>query len=478
MPYIRVATTEKIKSELFFFLILSIIVSVFVLFGLFRSIRAVIGSMIVVGLSVIFTLGFMGLMNYKITILTGILPSLLIIIGIENCIFLFNRYFMEYRLHQNKVKALSRIIQRIGVATFLTNLTTAIGFGTFIFSSSNVLKEFGIVASVNIMIEFLLSLVVIPIFLSFLPVPKERHTKHLESKYFNFILQSIENIIVRHKKIIIVSFILLVIAGTIGMTFIHTSGKMVDDLKENDPILADLKYFEQNVGGVMPFEIVIDTRQKNGILKLSTIKKIDSLQNFINHNFKYFSKPVSVVELVKFAKQAYYNGNPSKYTIPGNTEASFILSYLPKKNEIDSNIQKRNPLHAFLDSSKSKTRVSYQIADVGLKEIKAIKEKLYAHINSLFPNDKYNVIITGNSVVYTKGTDFLIKNLIQSVLIAIVLISLIMGTMFRSHRMVIISIIPNLIPLILLAGIMGYFNIPLKPSTIIVFSIALGIADR
>jgi len=476
LPYIRTAQTEKIKKELFLFVILSIIVSFFVLIGLFRSFRAVMASLIVVGISVVFTMGLMGILGFKITILTGIVPSLLIIIGIENCIFLLNRYLSEYDSHKNKVKALARIIQRIGTATFLTNLTTAVGFATFILSSSLILKEFGIITSINIIIEFLLSITLIPIILSFLPEPKERHTMHLKSHKTNFVLKAIENIIIRYKKWVFVSFICILIIGIWGMTLMHTSGKMVDDLKKSDPILQDLSYFESNIGGIMPFEISIDTKKKNGVMQLKNIKKMNLLQEHIYEKYAIFSKPLSIVELVKFAKQSYYNGNPEKYCLPKDDEAAFILSYMPGKGEINDSVAKKNPLHAFVDSAKRITRISYQMKDIGLKEMKSLKAELTAYIDSLFPKEKYDVVLTGNSVVYTKGTEYLISNLLQSVLLAILLISLIMGMLFTSLRMIVISVFPNLIPLVVVAGLMGYFNIPIKPSTIIVFSIALGIA--
>ncbi|MGQ9847458.1 MAG: efflux RND transporter permease subunit, partial [Bacteroidales bacterium] len=437
---------------------------------------SVLASLIVVGISVVFTLGFMGLFHFKITILTGIVPSLLIIIGIENCIFLLNRYLSEYSSHKNKVKALSRIIQRIGTATFLTNLTTAVGFATFIFSPTKILKEFGIIASVNIMLEFALSITLIPIILSFLPEPKKRHIKHLESKKTNFLLTAIEKLIVNHKKWLIIGFSTLLVIGILGMTKMHTSGKMVDDVKNSDIIFKDLKYFESNVGGIIPFEILIDTKKKNGVMQLKNIQKMSKLQDYIAEKYTIFSKPLSIIEVVKFAKQAYYNGNPKKYSIPTNDEATFILSYMPQKGDINDSIAKKNPLHAFLDSTKQTTRISYQIADIGLKSMKKLKTDIQSFTDSLFPKEKYTVQLTGSSVVYTKGTEYLIKNLLQSVLLAILIISLIMGLLFTSFRMIVISVIPNLIPLVLVAGIMGYTNIPVKPSTIIVFSIALGIA--
>lgn len=471
LPFIRTVTSEKVKAELKLFVMLSLIIATVILIGLFRSFRAVIASLTVVAISVVFTLGFMSLMGYKITILTGIIPSLLIIIGIENCIFFINNYHSEYYSHGNKTKALSRIIQRIGTATFLTNSTTAAGFITFSITSTLILKEFGIVAAVNIMIEFLLSIIIIPIFFSMMPSPKQKVLKQLDYKFMNNYIEKVIGIITTKRNYVYIVVSILIAAAVVGITRTHTSGKVVDDLPSSDPVYQDLKYFESNFNGIMPFEISIDTRKKNGVMQLKNIKKIDMLQNEIL-KMPYFSNPLSAAELVKFAKQAYYNGNPARYSMPSQDESAFILSCISEKKQIN----KENPFHSFIDSTKQRTRISFQMADVGLKEMKEILAKIRPQADSIFDREKYTVSITGNSIVYTKGTEYLIKNLLQSVGLAIILISVIMALLFSSVRMIVISMIPNLIPLLLVCGIMGFAGIPVKPSTIIVFSIALGIA--
>jgi len=471
LPYIRTVTSQRVESELVLFVIISIIIATILLTGFFRSFRAVLSALIVVILSVIFTLGTISLLGYKITILTGIIPSLLIVIGIENCIFLINRYHTEYRNHGNKAKALSRIIQRIGTATFITNATTAAGFATFIFTPTTILKEFGMIASINIMIEFLLSIILIPIFFSLTPSPKERHISHLNNRTMNNILRHISNIVQNHRKWVYTFTILLITAGVIGMMRMETSGKVVDDMPESDILYKDLKFFEKNYGGIMPFEISIDTRRKNGVMRIETISKIDALQDSVL-KLPIFAKPLSLAELLKFARQAYYNGNPERFDIPSRTESNFIFNYLPKSGSEREN----NLLHAFLDTNKQITRVSFQMADIGLKEMRNTMNYVVPIVDSIFPPDKYDVVITGNSLVFTQGTAFLIKTLMISVGFAVVLISLIMALLFSSFRMIVISMIPNLIPLLLVAGMMGFSGIPIKPSTIIIFSIALGIS--
>lgn len=468
MPYIRTVTTKLIQQELFLFVIISILIAVAIMFLFFRSFRVMMASLAVVIVSIIWVMGFISIMGYKITILSGVIPSLIIIIAIENCIYILNKYHLEYINHGNKIRALSRTIRRIGFASLMTNTATALGFAAFILVNNKMFSEFGLVTSVNIMVEFLLTITLFPIFLSFMKPPKERHTKHLDSRFFNWITESIVNLITHHRPKIYIATALVVIVSIFGLTKMKTSGKVVDDLAPNDPINVDLRYFETNFGGVMPFEITIDTKKKKGVMQLSNLKKIDQLQEMVGQNPE-FSKPISLIELVKYARQAFYFGDSTQYKLPGEMEKNFILSYLP---------QDKNPnlLKPYIDSTMQITRVTFQAVDMKTKEMEAILEKVRPGIDSIFSPEKYDVTVTGNSIVYAKGTKFLIRNLFESVAIAIVLISLLMAVMFRSVRMIAVSMIPNLIPLLVTGAIMGFSGIPLKPSTLIVFSIALGIS--
>lgn len=470
LPYIRTLTTQKVKKELILFIFIMLIVAAITIVLFFKSSKVVFSSMIVVLVSIIWTLGTLSLFNYKISILTGVIPSLLVIIAIENCIYLINKYHWEYKTHRNKVKALSRVIQRIGFATMMTNLTTATGFAAFIFTSNAMLREFGVVASINVMVEYLMSILLIPILFSYLPAPNTRQLKHLEGRRTNFVIETVKKIVFGKRKWVYVITGIFIIVCIYGMTLMKTSGKLVDDLKKSDPVYTDLKFFERNFGGVMPFEISIDTKKKNGVMKLSTLYKIDKLQQVLAE-YPEFSRPLSLAQLAKFAKQSFYNGDSSFYSLPNNNEAVFIFSYLPSKVN-----GSKNMLKTFIDSTKRYTRVSVQMEDVGMKEMNTLESSLRPRIDSIFDPAKFNVTLTGNSLVYTKGTDFLIGNLWESVIIGIILISLIIAFVFRSFRMVFIAILCNLIPLLFTAAIMGYFHIPVKPSTLIVFSVALGIA--
>ncbi|HWS01706.1 MAG TPA: MMPL family transporter, partial [Prolixibacteraceae bacterium] len=470
LPYIRTVMARTVQHELFLFVVLSILISAIILYLFFRSGKVVLSSLIVVGISIIFTLGLIGLFGFKISILTGVIPSLIVVIAIENCIYILNKYHWEYRNHGNKILALSRVVRRIGFASLMVNTATAAGFAAFILVSNQLLHEFGIIASISIMMEYALCITLLPVILSYMDPPSDRHVKHLDNNFFNATLEKILYIVqFKRKWVFIISGVLLV-TGVIGMLNMKTSGKVTDDIHKSNELYKDLKFFETQLGGVMPFEISVDTKKKKGVMLYSTIQRIEQLQHEISKN-KEFSKPLSVAEFVKFAKQAYFNGNPDMYSLPNSMEKTFVLSYFPKK--VDG---KQELLSTFVDSTQQITRVSFQMADIGTSEMNRLLDSIRPKVDSIFAKEDYNVKITGSSVIYSRGTEFLIKHLLISVLIAIGFISLLMALMFSSIRMIAVSMIPNIIPLIITAAIMGFTGVPIKPSTIIVFSIALGIS--
>jgi len=470
LPFIRTITSQKVEKELRMFVLLALLVASIMLYFFFRSFKAVLFPMLIVIITVVWAMGIISILGYKITILTGIIPPLLIIICVENCIFFLNKYHHEFRSHGNKVKALSRIVTRIGTANLLTNATTAVGFATFIITGNKILVEFGIVASIAIMSTFILTLVLIPIFFSYLASPELSQTKHLDNKNINKFLAWIENIVTYKRKLVYAFTFIILGAGVYGVTLLKTTGNIVDDIPKRDPLYVDLLFFESNFKGIMPFEISIDTKKDKGVMRLSVIKKIDELQDVIK-TYPELSKPVSIAEVVKFAKQAFYNGNPDFYQLPDNSEMAFMAEYLPKMNS-----KKKTILNSFVDTNLRMTRISVQMANIGTNEIKRIQENLKPKIDSIFNPEKYDVKITGTSVVFLKGTNYLIKNLMQSLILAIILIALLMAVLFSSVRMIILSLIPNLIPQLLTAAMMGYLGISIKPSTILIFSIALGIS--
>lgn len=471
MPYIRTLNAKTITDEISIFIGASLLITSLLFFFFFRSFKATLISIVIVVIGVMWSFGFLGLFNYEITILTALVPSLIIVIGIPNCIFLTNKYHQEFKVHRNKAKALQRVTTKIGMATLMTNLTTAIGFATFVASNNNLLLEFGVVTSINIMALFFLSLLLIPIFHSYLNPPKERHLKHLDrgsvKKFMDWILKTIKT----NRFSIYVASIALLVFSIIGIYEMRISGSLIEDMPKKEAFFQDIVFFEKEFDGVMPLEIMIDTKRKKGVMKLSTLKRMEELETAIEE-IPELSKPISIVNLVKYSKQAYYNGNPDYYELPTSQEQAFILSYA--KNATANS--KENLMKSYVDSTGQYARITTFMRDESGDQIAKIEEEIRKKADKLFPKERYNVIITGKALVFQKGTGYLLDNLLSSLIFAFFLTALLIGFMFRSFKMIVVAIIPNLLPLFLTAGLMGFLDIPLKPSTILVFGIAFGLS--
>lgn len=469
MPYIRTWNTKSIVDEIGIFIVAALLVTSIIFFFFFRSFRATFISMCVVIIGVMWAFGFLGLLRYEITILTALIPPLIIVIGIPNCIFLINKYQQEVNKHGNQALSLQRVISKIGNATLMTNITTASGFATFIILDSDLLKEFGIVASINIIGIFILSLLIIPIIYSFMPLPKTKHLKHLNKKWMDFFVNWMERMVRHHRIAVYITTVAVLVLSIIGIYQIKITGSRIEDLPKNTHFYKDIQFFEQEFDGIMPMEIVVDTERKNGVIKPATLKRMDDLGMTINE-IPELSRPISVVDLIKYSKQAFYNGIPKYYQLPTSQENTFIMDAARKSSGND------NLLESFVDSTGQTARLTTYMQDVKIDRMEEIERDVQQAIDKFFPSERYKVFMTGKALLFLKGTKYLVKNLLLSLALAIGLISLFMAYLFRSFRMVIISLVPNLLPLVITAGVMGYLGVPIKPSTILVFSIAFGIS--
>jgi len=546
LPHIRVVVGKRIIAEMYIFLALSVFASSLLLFIFFRSLYVVFLCNTVVFISVIWALGSIAFMGFELSIIMALVPPLLIVIGVPNCVFLITRYHQEYMRLDNKMRALFVMIKRIGSVTFLTNLTTAVGFVTF--TSSDKLAHFGIISSWNIMVVFVLSLAIIPIFASFAKPPKPRHLKHLSRVYSQGFIEIIVKIVTKYRPWIYASSIFLVIFSLYGMTKIISTGNVTSDIPKDDPILLDLKFVEHHFGGSIPFEITINYKEKGRLFNIETMRKVESIQQLFATD-TLFSKSISYVDLIKSINMAYHRGDPSKFTLISNRDKLRLKKYIDKL-DLSSLNGGAVSLKSLVDTTNTTLRIRMQMKDLSIDKVgptldalkiktenilnpdKATLEHLYSNIvkgsagamdsliyehtgvfntlTALVSNgndqkqlafdmnpdkiksymgtarfnknlkkaieaESYDLVFTGIKVVQTEGTKYLFVNLLQSLIFAIISIAIMMAFLFRSFRIILVSMIPNIIPLLFTAGIMGYFQIPLKPSTILVFGIALGI---
>jgi predicted RND superfamily exporter protein len=469
----------RIADEMRWFLVGSIVLSAVILLIFFRSLSATLLSLAVVIIGVLWSLGTMHLFGYNITLLNALIPPLVVVIGIPNCIYFLNKYHTSYNDTGEKNTALIEMVKRMGIVTLFCNIAAAIGFAVFALTKSAVLKEFGVVAGINIMALFFISVILIPAVLSFLPSPKKRHTKYLENRWLLVVLDKLETWSLHHQRFIYSFTVVILLLSIAGIFRLRSEGFIVDDLPRTDKLYMDLKFFEKHFKGVMPLEIIVDTRRKNGlrINPLQIFGKMDSLSSFI-HAQPDMAKPISIVEGMKFARQAYYDGDSSNYGLPNSFDISFLAQYLGSRGEDTAGKQSNlsRITRSFMDSARQQARISINMADVGSKRLKEILQTIENKSLQLFDTSKYKVEFTGSSVTFLEGSNFIINGLKESIMWAFLLIALCMLYLFRSFRILICSLIPNIIPLVITAGVMGWAGVRIKPSTVLVFSIALGIA--
>lgn len=470
LPFIRTVVADQVRKELQIFLYLSAIVTGLIMFAFFRSVRAVLFSMIIIGVLVVWVMGTIVVLGYKITLLNGLIPPVIVTIGITNAIYLLNKYHLEFARTKNKEEAISVVVKKMGLAMFLTNLTVAIGFLTLLATDVVILREFGIVAGINIMALFLVSLVMIPGIFSWLPAPEPKHLRHLDFKIMGMFVKSVDLMVHRNRAWIFGISLVLGLISTIGLLRLQSLSFIVDDVPEDSQVKKDLNFFEANFSGIMPLEVEVDTGKRRGIFEVKKLQKIDEFESFID-SISVVSRPLSIIGLVKASKQAFYNGNPDRFELPSQAERGFILRYM--RGQSDSS----GLFKAFADSTFRKMRISSQIADIGSQKLDSLVHGVIEpRMNKIFEGTGITATVTGSTKIFIKGTKFLIANLRESLLLAFILITLSMAILFANVRMIIISLIPNLLAMMITAGLMGYFNIPLKPSTALIFSITFGIS--
>ncbi len=546
LPYLRVVLANRIQSEMYIFIGLSMLVSAILMYLFFKSFRAVLICMTVVGVSVVQAMGMIALFGYHVSVMMALIPPLMIVIGIPNCIYLYNKFHQELALHGNRAKALQRIVSKTGIAMFLTNITTALGFFTFLFTNSDKFFEFGVISTLNILLSYVVSLCLIPVFASFLKSTPDRHLKHLDRKIAVGFLNKLVFISSNKRHWVYIATLVVTIIFGFGIFRMKVTGNITGDIPKDDPIAKDIRFMEDNFGGAVPFEIMVNYKQKGRLYEKNTLQKVDEVQKMLAKD-KDFSKSISIVDFVKVINMAYFDNNPNRYTIFSTRDKKRLGKYIENFEMTNNNAFSIKEL---ADTSKFILRIRTQIKDEGAYEIsdkvssvsnkidsilnpdKNVVEAFYrqyangkaVYIDSILDgrpniynaltsvisnknedlqfkfdsdeklikkyyntpefktqlrqaidNEYYDVTITGTSVVVSEGTQYLVWNLLFSILFAVVSIAFLMSFLFFSIRMVFVSMVPNIIPMIITAGIMGWFNIPLKPSTLLIFSIALGI---
>jgi predicted RND superfamily exporter protein len=471
VPYLRMVNARSIKSEINLFLGLTAGVTLIIMLLMMRSSRAALIALAVVGVGVVGSFGVLGVLGYKLTLFSALLPPLLIVIAVPNCIFFINKYHQEYATLKDVDAAIINTVKKIAFVSLLTNLTTALGFSTFILTSSDALVHFGIAATINIVMVFLLSMTILPVLYSWLPPPSPKHYKHLEQKWLSDGVQWLMKIAQYHRRWVYLGALALTVLGTLGMMRMETTGNITTDINPNDPLVTQMRFFEQELGGVIPLEIVLDTREPGGVNSSSVLRQVEEFQRSLD-TLPNMSRSLSIVDFMKFGRQAFYGGLPEFYELPSASERRQIAALLPS-GAADANAALTSGL---ISPDGRRMRITVQVRDLPRPEMVKVVKAVQANADAIFDREQLDVTFSGAGLIFLRSTEYLIDNLIMSLIFAVIVISLLMGGLFKSWRMMVVAIVPNLLPLIMTAGIMGWFGIPVKPSTVLIFSISFGIS--
>ena len=473
LPYVRTEMATSVKSELVMFTVVAFLVTAILILVFFRSFSTLAIAILFIAIGVIVMFGVSGFLGYKINLLTGTLPPLLVVIGVQNAVYLINKYHEEYRKHKNKAKALSRIISRVGVATFLINFTTAVGFGTFYFTKTQILEQYGVVSFITINLVFFINIIGIPALYSFLPVPSEKQVAHLDNGGINKFLDWVKFLDFNRKRRIYFWFIAITVLSATFVIRLHPLAYMVDDVPKSSKMYKDMQYFQDNFKGILPYEILIRTHDETDVTNFDVLDKTNRLQKALK-KFPEFSKPTSLVEVICYGNQMVNDGDPVYYRLPNALNMADVAGRMPQAEGKSAGMQSAI-MRGLMDSTRTTLRISYQVEDVGSVRLDSINKEVYKILDRIFPAEEYSTQITGSCAVFLKGNSYLYGSLSSATFWSLLIITITMGFLFPSIRMIVIAVIPNIIPLLVTAGTMGYFDVPLKPSTILVFSIAFGI---
>lgn len=547
LPHIRVVIAKRIIAEMYLFIALAIFVTSLLTFLIFRSTRVVFICNVVILIGVVWSLGSIALFNFHLSALMALIPPLMIVIGMPNCVFLMTNFHQEVKSHGNKIKALTRVISRVGTATFITNVITALGFFTLVFTNSEKLMEFGFTAAMNIMLLFVLSITILPIISTLTQKPNDKHLRHLDKGVAIKFLDAMEYLVLNKRKWVYIITSVIVAFSLWGMSKVKTTGNITGDLSPEHQILKDILFIEDHFGGSIPFEIMVNYKSQSKLYTKATLEKVEAIQDNLAAD-SLFSKSISMVDFIKVINMAYYGNNPDKYEIFNNRDKLRLKQYID--NFDMNNLNNSMSMKELLDTNKTTLRVRAQIKDLHsyeltqkvaevTREIDSIlnpnkpeiekyytkvvagkheyidsileentgiynaltskiangndnlqmvfdsdfdkikeyykKDDFNANLRSAIDSEYMDVKITGTSVVAAEGTKYLIDSLLGGIIFAVITVGLLMALLFRSWGMVFVSLVPNLIPLLITGGIMGWFGIPLKPSTLLVFNISFGI---
>ncbi len=464
----QVYYVDMMQRELMIFMSISMVLIILFLIIAFRSWWGVWVPITVVLLSIIWTLAVMQLTGKKIDLMLTILPTILFVVGISDVVHIVSRYFEELRLGKAKIQALVTAYKEIGIATFLTSLTTAVGFITLISSNIKPISEFGIYTAIGVFVAFILAYTLLPAVLVLSSVPSKIIAKTNKNIWEGVLSKTLVKVL-KYQKSIVLGSLVVVGLSIWGISKIEINNFILEDLKAEDPLKKEFDFFADKFSGARPFELSIQLKENASAFDVKTLSEIEKIENYLKTEYGV-GNVMSHVGIIKTAHRTWMGGSEEYNRIP---EDSLLMAQLVN---LLHRPQAGNLLNYFVDEEKALLRLTGKVDDLGSIVFREKDKKFYDWIESNLPDASFDARITGTAFLIDSNNVHLSANMIQGLIIAFIIIAIIAGIMFKSLVIIPIALIPNMLPLLMIGGIMGFMNVDLKVSTSIIFTIAFGIA--
>ncbi len=465
IPYYRNQYVNMLNSEIVMYITISSVLIILLLWYLYRTIWGVLFPMIIVWTTLLFTVALMHLTGGYIEIMSSTIAPILLCVGVADAIHMISKYDDAREKGLVKRKSILEMLNTLGNATLLTSVTTAIGFASLISSTVMPMKKFGIYTAVGVIIAYLVTILFLPAALRL--SKKKRVIDEKSGSFYPFLnkwLLKLAAVNRLYYKKVLIAGALLTLFFFYGMQTLDVNGRIFDDLKDDTQIMQDSRFFAESIAPQFPMEFIIDTGEPESALSLSALRKLEQLEEALL-SFPEIHRATGLHTLIKEIHRVM--GNEGEYKLPDTDAAIAQYALLLEINEFDE-------LYNLVDFDYRTLRVTAFTEDAGSKRINAIRDEIDTKISVIFSDEI--VTITGTTILSADLTNKIVYSLAWSILLALSAITLIMVVLFKNMKLVIIALVPNLIPLIMVGGIMGFLNVDIKPSTAVIFTIALGIA--
>lgn len=468
IPYFRNQYVNMLNSEIISYILLSSVLIVLLLWVLYRTIWGVLFPMIIVWTTLLFTIALIHLSGGNLEIMSSTIAPILLCVGVADAVHMISKYDDARESGKRKNFSIMEMMVTLGSATLLTSITTAVGFASLMSSSVVPMKMFGLYSAGGVLIAYIVTIFFLP---AVLRISGKKRVVHEKSGSFypfvNHALQKLSALNRLHYKKVLAAAVIITLIFSAGIHRLNVNGKIFDDVSEETSLMQDSRFFSENISSQFPLEFVINTDEPDGVFSADLMQRLIQFEEILL-SYPEIRRVSGLHTLIREIHHVLIEDDHNSVTnFPDTDEAIAQYTLLLEMNDSDE-------LYRLVDFDYSMLRVTSFTDDAGSNRINEIRDELEIEIRSLFP--EVDVVTTGTTILSADLVDKIVYSLAWSILLAISAITLIMTLLFKNVRLIIIALIPNIIPLLIVAGMMGFMNVDIKPSTAVIFTIALGIA--